>query len=118
MDSSLLDVFADNNGETPKKKPTSSWSFSKDIVKHLAIVTPNSGRVDATKSLSSNTGGISDGTLRVTYYNSRGFVIFGLYLYQYNFTFKKRMPPYGAYNFIKCKYMGSMCNSYYLVLWR
>ena len=55
MDSSLLDVSADIISETPKKKPTSPWSFAKDVVKCLAIVTPTSGRVDAAKSLSSNT---------------------------------------------------------------
>ena len=52
---SLLDVSADIIGETPKKKPTSPRSFAKDVVKCLGIVTPNSGRVDATESLSSNT---------------------------------------------------------------
>ena len=51
MDSSLLDVSADMIGETPKKKPTSQWSFAKDVVKRLAIVTPTSGRVNATESL-------------------------------------------------------------------
>ena len=55
MDSSLLDASADMIGETPKKKPTSPRSFAKDVVKCLAIVTPTSGRVDATESLSSNT---------------------------------------------------------------
>ena len=52
MDSSLLDVSADIIGETPKKKPTSSRSFSKNVVKCPAIVTP---RVDAAESLSSTT---------------------------------------------------------------
>ena len=53
MDGSLLDVSADIIGETPKKKPTSPRSFAKDVVERLAIVAPNSGRVDATESLSS-----------------------------------------------------------------
>ena len=56
MDSSLLDVSADMISETPKKKPTSPWSFAKDVVKCLAIVTP---RVDAAESLSSNTVTVS-----------------------------------------------------------
>ena len=106
-------MFLLTMGETPKKKPTSPWSFAKDVVKHLSIVTPNSGRVDAAKSLSSNTDGISDGThtiiVRYLSFSDPTFTSTTL-------PFEKGMPPYGAYNFIKCKYMGSMCNSYYLVL--
>ena len=54
MDGSLLDMSADIIGETPRKKPMSPKSFAKDVVEHLAIVTP-SGRVDAAEFLSSNT---------------------------------------------------------------
>ena len=54
MGSSLLDVSVDIINETLKKKPMSPRSFAKDVVEHLAIVTPNSGRVDAAESLSSN----------------------------------------------------------------
>ena len=56
MDGSLLDMSI---GETPKKKPMSSKSFAKDVVEHLAIVTP-SDRVDSAEFLSSNTKELID----------------------------------------------------------
>ena len=53
MDSGLLNVSADVITETPKKKPTSPWSFAKDVVKRLAIVTPTSSRVTVAEPLKS-----------------------------------------------------------------